>query len=236
MAARGTLVGRRAELGRLSAALDRARQGAGSILLLSGDAGVGKTRLLGELARNEADALVLQGAAAQTGTAPYGVVVAALRAGLRADPSALDGCGPLAAHLAMILPELGAPAQSSDRATLIEAIRCALAHLAQDRPLVLILDDRQYSAGAPLELLSALAEPLGELSVLVLAVYRSDGLPRDHSLRRLRHELRRAGRLEELAVQPLGQDEVAELLASVVGSRPAGSLVKSVHDTTQGTP
>src|SRR3954452_3034239 len=160
MTARGTLVGRRAELARLSAALDRARQGAGSVLLLSGDAGVGKTRLLGELACSESDAFVLQGAAAQTGTAPYGVVVAALRAGLRADPRALDGCGPLAAHLAMILPELGAPAASSDRATLVEAIRCALVQLAADRPVVLILDDLQYSDEATLELLSALAEPV----------------------------------------------------------------------------
>jgi len=236
MAARGTLVGRRAELGRLSAALDRARRGDGGILLLSGDAGVGKTRLLGELARNEADALVLQGAAAQTGTAPYGVVVAALRAGLRADPDALNGCGPLAAHLAMILPELGAAAESSDRATLIEAIRCALAHLAADRPVLLVLDDLHYSDEASLELLSALAEPLGELSVLVLAVYRSDGLPRDHSLRRLRHELRRAGRLDELALGPLDIDEVAALLRTVLDAPPAPSLVRSVHDATQGMP
>src|SRR5436190_3888349 len=236
MTARGTLVGRRAELARLGAALDRARQGTGGIVLLSGDAGVGKTRLIGELARNEADALVLQGAAGQTGTAPYGVVVAALRSGLRANPKALDGCGPLAAHLAMILPELGPPAESSDRATLIEAIRCALAHLAADRPILLILDDLQSSDEATLELLSALAEPLAELSALVLAVYRSDGLPRDHSLRRLRHELRRAGRLDELALGPLGSDEVAALLGSVLGAPPAPSLVHGVFESTQGTP
>src|SRR5436190_1715413 len=166
MTARGTLVGRRAELERLGAALDRAREGSGGILLLSGDAGVGKTRLLAELAGRDSDALVMRGTAAQTGTPPYGVVVAALRAGLRAHPNALDGCGPLAPHLALILPELGPAPANTDRATLVEAIRSALAHLAADRAVLLVLDDLQNSDEATLELLSALAEPLAAMSVL----------------------------------------------------------------------
>jgi len=236
MTARGSLVGRHAELERLGAALDRARQGTGAIVLLSGDAGVGKTRLLCEAAAQAADARVLHGAAGQTGNAPYGVVIAALRSGLRADPNALDGCGPLMPHLAMILPELGTPAESSDRATLIEAIRCALAQLAADRPLLLILDDLQNSDEATLELLSTLADPLADLCVLVLAVYRSDGLPRDHSLRRLRHELRRAGRLDELALGPLDASDIALLLRAVLDAPPAPSLVRAVHDSTQGMP
>src|SRR4051812_19901270 len=110
MRGQGSLVGRGAELEVLTAAVDRARRGSGGILLVSGDAGVGKTRLIAELARLQRDVLVLAGAAGQGGTAPYGAVVAALRARLRADPGALDGCGPLTPHLAMILPELGPPA------------------------------------------------------------------------------------------------------------------------------
>src|SRR2546421_66105 len=86
------------------------------------------------------------------------------------------------------LERLGAALANTDRATLVEAIRSALAHLAADRPVLLVLDDLQNSDEATLELLSALAEPLAAMSVLVLAAYRSDGLPRDHSLRRLRHE------------------------------------------------
>src|SRR4051812_46134724 len=114
MRGQGSLVGRGTELERLGAAVDRARRGHGGGLLVSGDAGVGKTRLIAELARRQGDALVLAGAAAQAGSAPYGAVVGALRGRLRADPRALDGCGPLTPHLAMILPELGPPAVTTD--------------------------------------------------------------------------------------------------------------------------
>ncbi len=230
------MIGRGTEVRTLVAAVDRARAGHGGLVLLSGEAGIGKTRLADEVARRSPDALVLTGSASHGGGVPYGPVVAALRTRLRADPGALAGCGPLAPHLAMILPELGDVTIPPDRPTLFEAIRCALAHLAEDRPLLIVLDDLHWSDEATLELLSALAGSLGELSVLVLAVYRSDGLARDHGLRRLRHELRRAGRLDELALGPLGPDEVGEVLAAALESPPSPSLVRSVHDSTQGTP
>src|SRR5215210_4114938 len=213
MTAHGSLFGRDAELARLVAAMQRARGGAGGIVLVSGDAGVGKTRLIAELAARETDALVLGGVAGQTGSAPYGPVVAALRAGLRARPAALDPAMPLAGHLAMILPELGAPATGSDRATLVEAIRCTLDRFAADQPVLIVLDDLHWSDEATLELLAALAEPLAHLCVLIIAAYRSDGLSRDHGIRRLRHQLRRAGRLDDLALAPLELRDVDELLA-----------------------
>ena len=236
MTARSGLIGRDAELERVTARLDCARQGAGGIVLLGGEAGVGKTSLSGELAARAADALVISGSSSRSGSAPYGPVVAALRAPLRTDPGALAGCGPLAPHLAMILPELGEPAPATDQPTLFEAVRCALAHLARDQLVLMMLDDLQWSDEATLELLSALAQPLGELSVLVVAAYRSDGLTRDHGVRRLRHELRRARLLDELMLGPLGEQDVARLLESVLCSAPAPSLVRSVHDATQGTP
>ena len=234
MTERDSLVGRREELARLGAAVQRARGGDGGIVLLSGDAGVGKSRLIAELARRERDALVLSGAAGHGGNAPYGAVVAALRAHLRANPGALDACGPLRPHLARILPELGAPAERSDRDTLIEAIRCALVKLSEQQPVLLVLDDLHWSDEATLELIAALAEPLAQLAVLVIGVYRSDGLPRDAGIRRLRHELRRAGGLEELQLGTLEQSDVTRLLAKVIGGEPSPRLAALVHESTQG--
>jgi DNA-binding CsgD family transcriptional regulator len=235
MTTRGGLVGRAAERERLGDALRRARLGSGSLVLLAGEAGVGKTRLAEEVAEGSGG-LILAGRAGQGAAAPYGPILAALRSYLRSNPDGLAGCGPLRPHLALILPELGNPAPVSDRATLFEAVRCAFAHVAVERHVVVVLDDLQWSDEATLELLPALAEPLSQMPLLVIAAYRSDGLSRDHTLRRLRHELRRAGRLDELTLAPLEPAETAELLAEVLEEVPAPSLARTIHDRTQGIP
>lgn len=235
MASRPALVGRRAERERLEGALGEARLGRGALLLVSGEAGVGKTRLADELAA-AAGAPVLAGRAAHGGAEPYGPVVAALRSHLRGHPGALDGCGPLRPHLALLLPELGDAASASDRATLVEALCAALAHLARDGLVLVLLDDLQWSDDATLELLAALAQPLGRMSLLVVAGYRSDGLARDHMLRHLRHGLRRDGLLEELTLAPLAPAETTELLGEVLGDVPGPPLARAIHDRTQGLP
>ena len=209
------LVGREAERARLEDAIAR-----GALVLVAGEAGVGKTRLIEDVAAHSG-ALVLRGASSQGATAPYGPLVAAFRSHLRGAPDALTGCGPLHEHLAVLLPELGPRAATSDRATLLEAVRCALAHLAADRSLVLLLDDLHWSDAATLDLLSGLAESLDELSVTVIGTYRSDGLPRDHGVRRLRNELRRSGRLDEIVLEPLDREQLGVLLADVFGAAPA---------------
>ena len=235
MGERTPLVGREAESAVLTAALDRAEQGSGTVLLLSGDAGVGKTRLTDELAAG-ASALVLRGAASDSVTPPYGPIVAALRSYLRAEPEGLADCGPLRSHLALLLPELGEPAGESDRSTIFEAVRCAFAHLAGSGQALVILDDLQWSDQASLELLAALATPIREMSVVVVAAYRSDGLPRDHTLRWLRNELRRGGNLEELALEPLGREQTGALLGALLEQPASESLLSTIHDRTQGSP
>jgi DNA-binding NarL/FixJ family response regulator len=204
-------------------------------MLLSGDAGVGKTRLAEEAAR-DSPALVLRGAATSGVTPPYGPVAAALRSSLRAEPEGLADCGPLRPHLALLLPELGEPAAESDRSTIFEAVRCAFAHLSGAAPALVILDDLQWSDQASLELLAALASPVREMPVVAVAAYRSDGLPRDHMLRWLRNELRRGGNLEELALEPLDRERTAELLAELLGAPPSEPLLGTIYDRTQGSP
>src|SRR4051812_8191886 len=227
-------VARTEERGRLLAALDGARGGAGRIVLLGGDAGVGKTRLAAEAA-SAWDGRVLTGAAVP-GAAPYGPLVAALRSLLRTEPRALDGRGPLGDHLRLLLPELGPPPAATDRATLYESVCRALAHLATRDPVLVVLDDLHWSDQATPELLAALAEPLGRMRVAVIAAYRTDGLPRDHALRRLRDQLRRADRLEEIVLGPLDAEASAVLLAEVLGGTPAPVLVRTLHERAQGVP
>jgi DNA-binding NarL/FixJ family response regulator len=235
MGTRTPLVGRETESALLAEVLDRARAGKGTLLLLGGEAGVGKTRLAEEVAL-DSSVLVLRGAATSGITPPYGPIVAALRSYLRDEPKGLADCGPLRSHLALLLPELGEPAGESDRSTIFEAVRCAFAHLAATQPALVILDDLQWSDQATLELLAALASPLREMPIVVIAAYRSDGLPRDHMLRWLRNELRRGGNLEELALEPLDREQTAALLEELLAERPSSSLLAAIHDRTQGSP
>ena len=225
------LIGRQRETAWLAEAVSDALAGRGALVLLAGEAGVGKTHLA-EAALLGAP--LLRGAAQPPGAAAYGPVVAALRwRPARRSGRRSTACGPLRAHLAMLLPELGPPAPTSDRATMFEAIRCALRTLA---PALVLLDDLQWSDGATLELLSALAAPLRELPLLVVAAYRSDEIGRGHPLRRLRADLRRGRLLRELVVAPLDQPASTELAARVLGGRPSPALAGALYDRTQGVP
>ena len=143
--------------------------------------------------------------------------------------------GPLAAHLALLLPELGPPAPTSDRATLFEAIRQALVAIARRRPTVLFLDDLQWADDATPELLGALARSVDSEPLVLLGAFRSDELPRGHAIRRLRSELRRAGRLRQITLEPLGAEPSAALLELTLGMV-APSLRWEVFDRTDGVP
>jgi DNA-binding CsgD family transcriptional regulator len=235
MGTRTPLVGREAESARLTEAIERAEKGAGSLVLIAGEAGVGKSRLA-DAACSRAPVSVLRGAATSSIAAPYGPVVAALRSHLRSEPEGLAEIGPLRDHLALLLPELGEPAGESDRSTIFEAVRCAFCRLGETNPALVFLDDMQWSDEASLELLAALASPLREMPMLVIAAYRSDGLPRDHLLRWLRNELRRNGDLEELTLQPLDPGETTALVTELLPEEASPSLARAIHERTQGSP
>jgi predicted ATPase len=232
---RSALVGRGVESARLEQAVENARRGSGAILLLCGEAGVGKTRLTEEAAALTSTPL-LRGAASNSAVAPYGPVVALLRSYLRARPDGLADLGPLRPHLALLLPELGPQAETGDRATLTEAIRCALAHAAEDGYALMVLDDLQWSDEATLELLVGLGRAVEEMPVLLIAAYRSDGLPRDHMLRWVRNELRRGGAPAEMSLAPLDRAGTEALAAKLLDGALSPSLVAALYDRTQGVP
>jgi predicted ATPase len=160
--------------------------------------------------------------------------VEALRAYLRsADGPLIEG--PLAAHLALLLPELGPAAAEGDPATLFEAIRLAVATIAARHPTALFLDDLQWADDATLELLPALARTLPEQPLLMLAAYRSDELPRTHPIRRMRSELRRSGHLRQVVVEPLDAEGTDALVERALGSA-APTLRRAIFDRTDGIP
>jgi DNA-binding NarL/FixJ family response regulator len=229
------LIGRDDERARLADRLDRAIAGEGALVLVAGEAGVGKTRLMDALA-SSAPAPVLRGGASRDATPAYGPVVAALRSYLRANPGGLDDCGPLGEHLRVLLPELGPAPEVADRATVHEAVRCALVTAARDRGALLLLDDLQWSDAATLELLSDLAASLSDAPLLIVGAYRSDELPREHPLRRTRTELRRRRALHEVSLAPLDETGTAALLERELGGTPSRPLVRTVHDRAQGLP
>jgi DNA-binding NarL/FixJ family response regulator len=179
---------------------------------------------------------VLRGAADQRVVRPYAPVVAAFRGYQRAVPDGLAGSGPLSQHLALILPELGSPPADTDQATLFEAIGNLFEQIARGQPTVVFLDDLQWLDAATAELLLQLDRTLEAAPVLVLGAYRSDEVPRGHQLRRLRSELRRRRRLQELTVEPLGPVDTTALAARVLGARPGNRLARALYDRTQGMP
>ena len=189
-----TLVGREQERSQLAIAVARAREGRGSLVLLAGEAGVGKT-VLARAALQDSGLAVLQGAGLQGGAPAYWPLTTAL-------------------------PGL-AVASGADRAALCEVVISAFAAAA---PAAVFLDDLQWADEGTLDMLAVLAPALETRALHVLAAYRSDEMSRGHPLRRLRSELRRQGRLNELTIEPLGAADAGALLRSVVGADVAPSL------------
>jgi DNA-binding NarL/FixJ family response regulator len=233
---RQTLVGREQAWTELNGALSAAARGVGGLVLLAGEAGVGKTRLATE-ALDQSGLFTLRVTTTPTPASAYAPLVAALRNyrhGARAGtfPSGV----PMAAYLAVLLPELGSPPAGADRATVFEAVRCAFEAIARRQPTVVFLDDLQWADRTTLELLAFLASHLADVSLLLLGAYRRDELGRDHPLRRMRSDLRRAGQFREILLEPLRPAETAALAAQLLGQPPTPELAGLLHTHTDGLP
>jgi DNA-binding NarL/FixJ family response regulator len=230
------LIGREQAWAELSRAMAAAASGRGGLLLLAGEAGGGKTRLANE-ALNQCGLFSLRIASSPTTASAYGPLVAALR---DYKHGALSGTFPsyvpMAAYLAVLLPELGSPPAGADRATVFEAIRCAFEAIARRQPTVLFLDDLQWADHTTLDVLTSLAAHLADLPLLLLGAYRSDELGRDHPLRRMRSDLRRAGRFREVALDPLDPAETAALAARLLGHPPTPELAALLQAHAGGLP
>jgi DNA-binding CsgD family transcriptional regulator len=205
------LIGREAERAALDALAAEARAGDGAIVLLAGEAGVGKTMLArAVVAGSGLD--VAMGFGVQEGASAYGPIVEALRA-----LTAAGAAPPLRSHLAMLLPELAPDAAPVDRATLFEAIRSLLASAAVRRPLALFLDDMQWADDATLDLLHGVGAPFERMeserraaSALLMAGRRDDAVERLAGAYRLARRMRARPSVQRLAASLAGLGEQAD--------------------------
>jgi DNA-binding CsgD family transcriptional regulator len=229
------LIGRAQELEELAVACAAIGAGRGCCVLVTGEAGIGKTRLVTH-ALTRAGLPTYTGAARAAVAEPYGPVAQVLRQCLRSTPDLPEACGRLAPYLAPLLPEIGVAAEDAGEATLVEALREAFALLGARGAVAVVLDDLQWADEATLLLLPRLAAGLAEVPLLLVAVTR-DEVPADtHRLRRLRAELRRVCDPVELPLKPFDRDATARLAAAVVGDELDDGLVDALQERGQGIP
>ncbi|MGE5137406.1 MAG: helix-turn-helix transcriptional regulator [Gemmatimonadota bacterium] len=243
---RGRLVGRDGELRRLLDLLDNAATGQPAHALVSGDAGVGKTRLVGELAARAAARgfAVLSGRCAELGdTIPYLPLADALRAATVGDtvpPALLDA---LAARpvLSRLLPDSGAGPATADLSGLAQqqlfgAVLGLLAELATASPVLLVLEDLHWADRSTRDLLTFLSRVLHHERVAVVGTYRTDDLHRRHPLRPLIAELLRLPGVTAIELGPLGYADMAEHLSALADGPLDAATLHRIVTRAEGNP
>jgi AAA ATPase domain len=225
-----TFVGRIEELELLEAARRRAANGEPAVVLVGGEAGVGKTRLVTELAaRCAADRTrVLTGGCLPVGDGalPYAPIVEGLRA-LVADlgAGAVRGLiGPSWPELARLLPALGqpqtggGPPDQAAQARLFELLLGMLGRLGQETPLLLVVEDLHWADHSTRDLLAFLARNLRRERLLVVVSYRSDE-PGTDWLGPYLAVLDRSGPTQRMELSRLDRAETLAQLVGIVGRR-----------------
>jgi len=251
----------------LEAAFETVRQGGPAALLIGGEAGVGKTRLINEFTTSAraAGARVLAGGCLELGAdgLPFGPFTAMLRDLVRevgADEitGLLPGSGRAVRELARLLPELagahalasapasaeiggpaagGAPAAGEARARLFEEFLTLLERLAEQRPLVVVVEDAHWADRSSRDLIAFLIGYQRALrNVLIVVTFRSDELHRTHPLRPLLAELARIDWVERTELPRLSRGQAEELAAAVLGRVPDRLQAEALYERAEGNP
>ncbi len=243
------LVGRAECLAALSRAHGAARPG-GRLVVVEGEAGVGKTRLARELTRiaRERGAVVLEARCHDDEAGlPYGPVVDLLRQAARTADRWQHGVPPQRlADAGRLLPELAPPARGEAevplegpgaQARLLEAVLAVVgAACAGDVPGVVIVDDVHAADSATLDAVGYLGRRLRDQPLLLLLCWRTERVPPGHRLRRLAADLVRDGTASIISPGRLQETDVEELVRAAIGERATPDLVRRVHEDSEGLP
>jgi DNA-binding CsgD family transcriptional regulator len=244
-------IARTEQLEDLLAAAEAARRGQPSFVLLGGEAGVGKTRLVSEVAERLQPQgwLCLGGGAVALGEdgLPFGPIVEAIRGLAReVTPERLErAAGPLLPDLARLVPELapegpvelslgGQPEWLRIRA--FQTVRTLLTGLSRDTPVVLVVEDVHWADRSTRDLLTYLARTARDEALLTIATFRTDELHRRHPLLPWLAEVERLPGVQRLNLRRLEHDELEQLLASILGQPPAPRLLRSIEQRSDGNP
>ncbi len=245
-----TFVGRRAELDAVSQAWAQARDGELGVVLVAGEPGIGKTRLVSELCRqaHSAGAAVLLGHCTEDPLAPYQPFVEALQHYVNACPAdeLLLQIGTRRAVLGKLVPELvggQAPPDgdrdetrgAGERFALFDAVASLLGEAARSRPLILVLDDLHWADPPSVSLLRHVVRAAAGSPLLILGTYREIEVDDEHPLAAALAELRRARALTTLTLTGLGDDDVAALIRER-GGQLDDELIHAVAERTEGNP
>jgi class 3 adenylate cyclase len=242
------MVQREDQLAALEDALLEARRGTGRLVVLAGEAGIGKTRLASELVRqaHRLGSAVLTGACSEAELSlPYLPFVEAIGNYLAGeDTNALaERLGPTRAELSQLFPQFGArgPDTPSDagqaKLRLFEAIVSLLSIPAADRTMLLVIEDVHWADDSSRELLDHLARRLAGMRALVLVTYRSDEMHRRHPFVPTVRAWRRSGIAEVIELEPLPEAGVAEMVTAITGTEAVEpEMVDLLYERTEGNP
>lgn len=248
---RAPFVGRAAEREELRGLLDRAMGGRGAVVLVGGEAGVGKTRLGQELAAEAAG----RGVRCEVGHcyegdgAPYLPFVEILESAMEGAAGMVafrELLGPEAPEIARLLPRLrrtfpDLPAAlelppEQERRHLFNSVGTVLARATTQAPTLFLLEDLHWADEPTLLLVEHLAGRLGELPVLLLGTYRDNEVDANPALARTIGDLTRRHQLARVSLRRLPSHEVGALLGGLSGRQPPQALVKAIDAQTDGLP
>jgi predicted ATPase len=248
----GSMVGRERELAELRVGLADASAGRGRLFLVSGEPGIGKTRLsveLAVLAQAEGMAVLTGHCLDHQEAVPYLPFVEILEscAEQASDENALRKLlakeGPELARLMPRLrravpdlaPPLDLPPQQARR-QLFNSYCGLVARLAIEQPTVLILEDLHWADDSTLSLLDHLVQRLSKLPLLVFATFRDAELDVSPGLAKELEDLLRGRLANHMRLKGLPRNEVAEMLTSLSGKSPPAAVVREIYDETEGNP
>jgi predicted ATPase len=253
--ARGVMVGREAELNELKRRWDLARLGqplGEPLVLISGEAGIGKTRLLQEFKvyANLRDGYVLHGAARQqdAGT-PYAIFANALRDYVREQPADLlrrHTPGFIAGEVVKLAPQLADKIgyippnptlePEAERARLLEQVSDFFLYMAGEHPILLLLDDLHFADPGSLDLLETLIRRSTGGSLLVTGAYQDVALTYSNPINHLTAALNSANLAHTIPLRRLARPGVEQMLLALLGNSVSEEFVDSIYRATEGNP